>query len=164
MKDKDDKHNFKTITENDKQYVQRCGNLITVTIETLCVRDATNKSYWLADNNITQVFFNKWSMPTIQRVCTNYRGQVKLKGLILKLSEGHELTEAWPASWGHHCVSQSTVNIHQADKDCTLSALTTYGLSVLVVLFCFSRIYREERLANCVLCDTSKNFMFYMKY
>lgn len=45
MKDKDDKHNFKTITENDKQYVQRCGHLITVTIETLCVRDTTNKSY-----------------------------------------------------------------------------------------------------------------------
>lgn len=33
MKDKDDKHNFKTITENDKQDIQHCRKLINVTIE-----------------------------------------------------------------------------------------------------------------------------------
>lgn len=46
MKDKDDKHNFKTITENDKQDIQHCRKLITVTIEkhSIYVRDATNKS------------------------------------------------------------------------------------------------------------------------
>lgn len=162
MKDRDDKHNFKTITEttNNTYTLWKFDNCNHR--NPLC-KGCHNKPHWLADNNITQVFFSKWSVPTIQRVCTNYRGHGgELKGLILKLSEGHELTEAWPASWGRHCVSQSTVNSHQADKNCTLSALTTYGLAVLVVfLFCFSRIYREEMLANCALCDTSKNFFFF---
>lgn len=73
--------------------------MVTVTIETLCVRDVqTNPTDW-------QIIISLKCF-SINDPCQQYREFVQiigdmageLKGLILKLSEGHELTEAWPAS------------------------------------------------------------------